>query len=122
MVHRHQVGQHLGVVPVLLQQPVEEQLLLLGERLERTHRRLQYGFGRGLRVRPYVREVTAVLGVQGGDVSLELVDPGLGVAHSRLEVVLRSSERQVGSPCPLHCEHRSDEHHKQDPQQWIPDQ
>ncbi|QDI73048.1 hypothetical protein CD934_01045 [Streptomyces calvus] len=63
-----------------------------------------------------------MLGVQGGDVPLELVDAALGLGQSCLQVLLCSSERQVGSPGPQHCEDRSDEHHKQDPQQWIPDQ
>ncbi|OLZ73680.1 hypothetical protein AV521_04450 [Streptomyces sp. IMTB 2501] len=56
---------------------------------------------------------------QRGDVCVELTDIAAGLAQSCLQILPRSSERHIGSPGPHHCDDRSDEHHQQDPQQWI---
>ncbi|GAA3854413.1 hypothetical protein GCM10022227_09860 [Streptomyces sedi] len=36
-----------------------------------------------------------------------------------LKGVVARAELDVGSPRSRHCEDRSDEHHKQDPQKWV---
>ncbi|WP_233273385.1 hypothetical protein [Streptomyces broussonetiae] len=63
-----------------------------------------------------------VLVVQRRDVRMQVADLATGGGDARFEVVSLSSESQVGSPGPQHCDHRSDEHNNQDPQQWISDQ
>ena len=108
VVDHHQVAEDLFVVAVAALRLLDDELLFVGEYLERPHRGLQYGLGVSLRVLAYRREVAPRAVRSRGVFRIEAVAFTLGGFAGTLQVVALPAERHVGSTARASRDDRSD--------------